>query len=308
VIREALAAVARNESLGGLLSRTPGARDVVKRVVGGDSADGALAVAAELADRGMFASLERAAPTVESDDDADEVLAENCLLIDRIVQAGLAQSCEVTVFPDSLAPVHDIGSARAFARLLEVAREAEAAGVSLMVGMGGVDEVDRTLDRIDDLHGRGLPVGVTLQACLRRTEADCHRLADRRVRLVKGAHRGDPHVAHDQPLEVDKAYVRCAKTLLGGNGNPSFATHDPRLIEILESLAERFRRDPHTFEYAFYMGRLEGAQVRLSQAGDRVRIYVPYGPDWFERLVGGLAEQPTSIVAAVRSLLPGTSS
>ena len=308
MIREALSAVARNESLGGLLSRTPGARDVVKRVVGGDSVDGALTVAAELADRGLWVSLERAAPTVASESDADEVLAENCLLIDRIVAAELAQSCEVTVFPDALTSAGDVGSPGAFARLLEVTRQAEAAGVSLMVGMGGVDEVDRTLDWIDDLHARALPVGVTLQACLRRTETDCRRLADRRVRLVKGAHRGDPHAPHEQPLEVDKAYVRCAKTLLGGNGNPSFATHDPRLIEILESLAERFQREPHSFEYAFYMGRLEGAQVRLSEAGDRVRIYVPYGPDWFERLVGGLAEQHTSIVAAVTSLLPGTSS
>jgi proline dehydrogenase len=104
---------------------------------------------------------------------------------------------------------------------------------------------------------------------------------------------------------VDKAYVRCARTLLKGSGEPSFATHDPRLIEVIEGLAARYERRPRSFEFAFYMGRLEVAQERLAASGHRVRVYVPYGPDWFARLVGGLAEQPSTIAAAVRSLLPG---
>jgi proline dehydrogenase len=147
---------------------------------------------------------------------------------------------------------------------------------------------------------------MTLQACMLRTEDDCRRYSGRRVRLVKGAHRGVAGVAFSQPLEVDKAFVRCGKILLAGTGEPSFATHDPHLIEILESLALRYGRPKHSYEFALYMGRLEAAQERLAANGERVRVYVPYGPDWFERLVGGLAEQPTTIVGAVRSLLPGS--
>ena len=77
-------------------------------------------------------------------------------------------------------------------------------------------------------------------------------------------------------------------------------------MEIVESLAERYGRPQQTYEYAFYMGRLEGTQQRLLDRGERVRVYVPYGPDWFERLVGGLAEQPSTVAAALRSLLPGS--
>ena len=145
----------------------------------------------------------------------------------------------------------------------------------------------------------------SLPAALRRTEADCARLAHRRIRLVKGAYRGDPGAAHSQPIEIDKAFVRCAKRLLAGDGEPSFATHDSRLVEIVQSLSRRYERPRHTYEFAFFMGRQEGAQERLLADGERVRVYIPYGPDWFERLVGGLAEQPSSIAAAMRSLLPG---
>jgi proline dehydrogenase len=125
------------------------------------------------------------------------------------------------------------------------------------------------------------------------------------VRLVKGGARLAG--SYSQPIEVDKSYVRCAKQLLRGTGPASFATHDPRLIEIVESLTIRFQRPRQSYEFAMYLGRLEGTQDRLLRDGERVRIYVPFGPAWFERLVGGLAEQRSSIGGAMRSLLPGAS-
>lgn len=304
MIRGALSALARNESLGGILSRTPVARDLVKRVMGGDTTEEALAVVAALADRGFVVSLERAAPGIASDDDSIRVLAEYRRLVEDLAASGLARVCEATVLPEYLG---DPTSEATFTRLADLAGTAAACGVGLMVGMGPAADVDPTLAMVAALHAQGHDVGVTLPAVLRRTEADCRLLAGRRVRLVKGGHRAEPALAYGQPIEVDKAYVRCAKALLKGDGEPSFATHDPRIIEILGSLAARYGRARHTYEYAFFMGRQEGEQERLLAQGERVRVYVPYGPDWFERLVGGLAEQPSTITAAVRSLLPGSS-
>ena len=157
------------------------------------------------------------------------------------------------------------------------------------------------------LWAQQLDVAVTLPAALRRTEADCVRLGDRRVRLVKGSLRGAPAVAFQQPLEIDKAFVRCARRLLHGPGVPSFATHDSRLVEIALDLARRSGRPSGTYEFTFFMGRQEGIAHRLAADGERVRVYVPYGTQWFERLVAGLAEQPSSLVSALRSLLPGSS-
>jgi proline dehydrogenase len=307
VIRGALSAVARNESLGGLLSRAPIAREVVKRVVGGDTVESALGVAADLADRGFVVSLERAAPAVTTDAEAAAVSEEYRSLVDAVTASGLAQVIEVTVFADALGLLPAADPAVARGRLADLAAHAAGHGVALMVGTGPVDDAAATLAMVDDLHADGLDVGITLPAAVRRTEADCVRLADRRVRLIKGSRKGDPSVSYGQPYEIDKAYVRCAKALLSGSGDASFATHDARLIEILESLVGRYGRSRHSYEFALFMGRQEGAQERLLAAGERVRVYVPYGPDWFERLVGGLAEEPGTVAAALRSLLPGAS-
>ena len=299
MIREALSAVARNESIGPLISRTPVARDVVKRVIGGESIDDALAVAHELADRGFMVSLERAAPHVESEEAADELARECRGLIDAIAASGLGGVCEVVVFPESL-HVEERPDA-AWARLQELVRAAGERGVSIMVGAG--PHPDRTVTLAEELAAEGLLAGVTVASAHRRAEADCRHLADRRVRLVKGGRRGDP-ADFQQPIEIDKAFIRCAKNLLRGTGDHSFATHDPRLLEMVTTVARNCDRPPHSYEFAFFLGRQEGLQEQLLAEGERVRIYVPYGPQWFERLVGGLAEQSSTIGGALRSLLP----
>ena len=280
---------------------------MVKRVVGGDTVESALGVAADLADRGFLVSLERAAPAVTTDAEAAAVTEEYRSLVDAAAASGLAQVVEVTVFADALGLLPEADPAVASARLADLAQHSAGRGVALMVGTGPVDVAAATIAMVDALHAGGLDVGITLPAAVRRTEADCVRLADRRVRLIKGSRKGDPAVSYGQPYEIDKAYVRCAKALLAGSGDASFATHDARLIEILESLVGRYGRIRHSYEFALFMGRQEGAQERLLAAGERVRVYVPYGPDWFERLVGGLAEEPGTVSAALRSLLPGAS-
>lgn len=303
MIRRALSALARNDSVGSVLSRTPVARDVVKRFVGGEDVDQALALAVDLADRGLWVSLERAAPTVQGDAQADSVLAEYLALVDVVAASQVGHACEVAVLPTSLSAASGVVDPVALERLDTLTAQARRTGVALMVGIGPLGGVDPVVDWFEGTDG---DVGLTLPALRRRTEDDCRRLGARRIRLVKGGHGGDPRQAFTQPLEIDKSYVRCAKQLLRGPGTPSFATHDPRLIEIVESLAAGSGRAPATYEFAFYLGRQEGTQARLLESGSQVRVYVPYGPDWFERLVGGLAEQPSTIAAAVRSLLPGS--
>lgn len=299
-IKDTLAAIARNPAMGGLLNRTPVARSVVTRVVGGDSVADALTVAADLADRGIWIALERAAFEVEDAAEADALLADGLALVAGVRQAGLEGVCEIAAFADWLDPPGAEGG-----RLRALAKAATSAGVDVSIGMGPADTVERTLGTVAEMQSEGLRVGPTLQANLRRTEADCRAYGGSRVRLVKGGYREASAVAHQQPAEIDKAFVRCAKVLLAGEGSPSFATHDPRLIEIIAEVAGRYDRPVQSYEFAFYMGRLQAEQDRLCDEGHRVRVYVPYGPDWFGRLVGGLAEQPASLASAVRSLLPG---
>lgn len=302
MIKEALTSLARNPSVAGVLARTPVAREVVSRVVGGEDLTDVLPLVTDLADRGFHVALESVAPGVESPEQAAEAESGYSALIDAVAAAGLAGVSEVAVFTESIGQgCTGADAASALDRLSTRARERQ---VALQLGTGPLPDLEQTLGWAQALIDRGDDVGVTLPAILRSTETTAAAWSGRRVRLVKGAHR-DGVDAYRQPIETDKAYIRCAKTLLRGSGQPSFATHDPRLIAIVESLARRFDRPRHTYEFAFYLGRQTAEQERLLADGERVRIYVPYGERWLERLVAGLPEQPGGITGALRSLLPG---
>jgi proline dehydrogenase len=296
MIREALQTVARNHAVVDVLGRVPGARGVVGRLVAGESVEDAMEVAVDLADRGYWLSLEHT--QTGSPTDPDAALDDLYGLIDAIDEAGLTTISELIIRPEVLGATF----AQAQPRLEAVCASARVHDLHAMVGPAEAMDVD-------EVHSwfaaQGEDVGLTIQSALRRSEADCARLADRRVRLVKGGARSAASYA--QPIEVDKSYIRCAKQLLRGPGPASFATHDARIIEILESLTTRYQRPRQSYEFAMYLGRLESMQDRLIRNGERVRVYVPFGPAWFERLVGGLGEQRSSIRGAVRSLLPGAS-
>jgi proline dehydrogenase len=143
-----------------------------------------------------------------------------------------------------------------------------------------------------------------LQARLRRTEGDCRDLAyaGSRVRLCKGAYVEPDSVAFQEPGEVDRAYVRGMKILLAGEGYPMLATHDPRLIEIAGSLAARFRREQGSYEYQMLYGVRPAEQRRLVRAGEKVRVYVPYGDEWYGYLIRRLAERPSNLWLFMRSV------
>ena len=102
--------------------------------------------------------------------------------------------------------------------------------------------------------------------------------------------------------EIDRSYVRCMKVLMGGRGYPMLATHDPRLIEIGGSLAGLHGREPDSFEYQMLYGIRPNEQRRLAQLGAQVRVYVPYGEEWYGYLMRRLAERPANLGFFLRSL------
>jgi proline dehydrogenase len=303
MIRHALADLARNESLGGLLARTPVTREVVARLVAGEGLAEAIGTAARLADEGMRTALERTSSPTPDDDEAAETAAAYLDLVGQVAADGLTASAEVVILPEAVGVGPSQSSARRL--LAEVAGRAGEQGVDLWLGHGPNTDVEASLALAEESWDAGVRIGVTLPAARRRTESDCARLSGRPVRIVKGTVAGPRSESFQQAAEIDKAFVRCARRLLGGTGFASFATHDPRLVEIVQALAARAGRTAGTYELVFFMGRQEGLQQSLAASGEQVRVYVPYGSRWFERLVAGLAEQPNSLASAVRSLLPG---
>ena len=144
-----------------------------------------------------------------------------------------------------------------------------------------------------------------LQAYLYRTEADCRDLsyAGSRVRLCKGAYREPESVAFQSRSDVDLSYVRCMKVLMAGQGYPMIASHDPRLIEIAEALAVRAHRQRGDYEYQMLHGVRPEEQRRLAAQGEKMRVYVPYGEEWYGYMVRRMAEKPANMTLFLRSLV-----
>jgi proline dehydrogenase len=164
---------------------------------------------------------------------------------------------------------------------------------------------DATLHAVRALRGDFPTVGAVLQAYLRRTEADCRDLAGpgSRVRLCKGAYKEPASVAFQTRREVDLSYVRCLKVLMAGAGYPMVASHDPRLLDIASVLAARHHRRPGSYEIQMLYGIRPDEQRRLAGAGVTVRVYVPYGADWYGYFMRRLAERPANVGFFLRSLL-----
>lgn len=296
-MQELLSQVASHESVSSLISGNDLARGLVQRIAGGETPDEAMLMVHDLADSGRYVSLDRTWPQEAG---LDEAVADYEAMITLLGASGLGPIADVVI------PAQLLALPRGPEALHELCADAMDARTSVLVATGSSDTVDDVLAAVRRQQSIGRDVGVVLQAALRRTQLDCAEVTGR-VRLVKSALdlREPARFSHD--LEVDKSYVRCAKTLLGRGEvvSPSFATHDARLVGIIESLATRFDRDRGDIEFAMYLGRGAALQDRLAESGEQVRVYVPFGRDWVGRLVGGLAERPRGIGSAIRAILPG---
>jgi len=179
------------------------------------------------------------------------------------------------------------------------------AGTTVTLDMEDHTTTDSTLAVLAELRQDFSQTGAVVQAYLRRTVADCAGLATggSRVRLCKGAYDEPAGVAFQDKAEVDTSYVRCLKVLMAGDGYPMVATHDPRLIEIAGVLAQKHGRAPGDFEYQMLYGIRPTEQERLAGEGHTVRVYVPYGQQWYGYLMRRLAERPANVLFFARSLL-----
>jgi proline dehydrogenase len=243
---------------------------------------------------------------------ADDTVDAYVQLVDVLSQAGLAEGAEMSIKLSAVGAtlpvsrdVPDGGETYALAGARRIARAAYNAGARVTLDMEDHTTVDATLRTLKALRGDFPDVGVAIQAMLHRTESDLAGLvgAGSRVRLVKGAYQEPDFVAHTRPAEVDRAYVRALKLLMAGDGYPMVASHDPRMIAIAGQLAARAERGPDDFEHQMLFGIRSDEQRRLVAAGRTVRVYVPYGSDWYGYFTRRLAEKPANLLFFLRSLI-----
>lgn len=274
-------------------------RRVVDRFVAGEDERDALAVTRELTAAGLAVTLGRLGERTRDPEGATRTAKAYVALLEALAPFGARAEASVKPSALGLAPGAD-GEAAALAHARQICAAARAAGTMVTLDMEDHTTVDATLRLLRALRADYPETGVAIQSCLRRSEADCRALAREgaRVRLVKGAYAAPASVAHRTRAAVDRAYVRCLRTLMEGKGYPMVATHDDRLIAIAGTLAGSGR----PFEYQMLYGVRPGRQRELARAGATVRVYVPYGEDWYGYLMRRLAERPANLAFFLRSL------
>ncbi|WP_018347633.1 proline dehydrogenase family protein [Longispora albida] len=303
MLRSVILAAARSKRVERLVEKAPVSRDVVRRFVAGTTTEDALAVTTKLVADGLAVTLDFLGEDTFTAEQAIATKDEYLRLLAALDAAELTPAAEVSLKLSALGQRFDEELALANAR--EICAAAAAAGTTVTLDMEDHTTTDSTLDMLAELRKDFPTTGAVLQSYLRRTEADCRELAGSgsRVRLCKGAYKEPESVAYQSALEVDKSYVRCVNTLMAGEGYPMLATHDPRLITIGEDRSRWFDRSPDSFEFQMLYGVRPEEQKRLAKDGYTVRVYVPYGDEWYGYLMRRLAERPANLSFFARSLV-----
>ncbi|MDT0269399.1 proline dehydrogenase family protein [Streptomyces sp. DSM 44915] len=300
-----LLAAAGSDHVRRLVAGTPLTRPVVDRFVAGEELADALHTTDGLLDQGLTVTLDRLGESVTDPAQATRNRDGYLTLVDELAAAGIAERAELSVklsaFGQALPDGHDI----AHRNVARVVAAASAAGTAVTLDMEDHRTVDSTLAVHRALRADHPETGAVLQSYLFRSEEDCRALAaaGARVRLVKGAYREPAEVAFQRRAEVDLAYVRCLRLLMDGDGYPMVGSHDPRLIAIAEELAKRAGRAADDYEFQMLFGIRDAEQRRLAARGHRVRVYVPYGTDWYGYFMRRLAERPANLTFFARSLV-----
>jgi proline dehydrogenase len=305
MLRSVFLAAAGSARLARLVSAASVSRNLAARFVAGDGVEDALLVARSLADDGLSVTIDHLGAETSTAEQARAVRDEYVTLLGRLQAAGLTPAAEVSLRLSALGRRFD--EKLALENAAAVCAAAARAGTSVTLDAEEHTTTDSTLEILAALRKDHPGTGAVLQAHLRRTEGDCRELATggSRVRLCKGAYREPESVAFQQPLDVDKSFVRCLNILMSGEGYPMVATHDPRLIAIAEDRARWFDRSTEEYEFQMLHGLRTEEQARLAAAGNVVRVYLPYGPQWYGYVLRRLAERPASAALRGRPLTAG---
>jgi proline dehydrogenase len=306
LLSRGLLLLSRSEKVKQLVSTMPVSAGIVRSYVPGETTEAVVEASARQVDDGIRVTLDFLGEDTLDTEQADTTVAAYVEVLEQLSARGLTRMAEVSVKLSAIGQaLPDNGHKLALENARTICRAARNAGTTVTLDMEDHTTTDSTLAILRELRKDFPETGAVLQAYLHRTEADCRALAyeGSRVRLCKGAYNEPEEVAFQDDIDVDRSYVRCLKVLLAGQGYPMIATHDPRLVEIASTLASRYGREQGTYEFQMLFGIRPEEQRRLVKAGERVRVYIPYGQEWYGYLMRRLAERPQNLSFFLRSLI-----
>ena len=272
-----------------------------RRFIAGETVADAIAAVRHIQSQGLLCTLDYLGESVTSLAAADTATREYLQLVDAVDRADAERNLSLKLTQLGL----DVDRAICVDNLRKILTAAEPCGFFVRIDMESSAYTDATLDIFETVWKLGhRNVGVVLQTCLYRTEQDFERVnaLGARIRLVKGAYREPKSVAYQLKSDVDAAYVRLAQRLLVEGTYPAIATHDEEILDGVKRFAADHAIPPDAYEFQMLYGIRRDLQVRLRDAGHRVRIYVPFGREWFPYFMRRLGERPANVGFVVRSL------
>lgn len=279
------------------------ARRLASRFVAGETVDTAVEALRELNAAGISATLDLLGEAVRSVAEARAARDTYLQGLDRIKQVGADSNVSLKLTQMGL----DIETQECVENVRAIASRARAHGSFVRIDMEGSAYTERTLDLFERrFHPEfGNTVGVVLQSYLRRTERDVATMIalGARVRLCKGAYQEPADVAFPSKQDVDANYVACMEQLLERGNYPAIATHDERIITHAKTFVTSRGIAPARFEFQMLFGVRRDLQRALRREGYRVRVYVPFGDQWYSYLMRRLAERPANIAFLLSSLV-----
>jgi proline dehydrogenase len=279
-----------------------GSKGFAHRFIAGETVDAAVASARAIEASGMMLTLDLLGESVATMAEADTATRGYLQVIDRIVQSGIERnvSLKLTQLGLTIDRATCVDNLR---RILDVAGRHE---FFVRIDMENSPYTQVTLDVFETMWQQGYRnVGIVLQSCLPRSMADARRMNElgARVRIVKGAYKEPRAVAYQEKAQVDNAFIEISRLLLTGGVYPAIATHDTAMIDAVRTSAAREGITPDKYEFQMLYGIRRDLQAKLTADGYRMRVYVPFGREWFPYFMRRLGERPANIGFVIRGIL-----
>ena len=280
---------------------TPFLRRMPLRFVAGTTLDDAVRVVRRLNANGASATLDILGEAVADIASAQRAAAAYVTTMERIAAEGLDANVSIKLTQMGL----DLGLEECLSVLAPVVEAGDRYGMFVRIDMESSAYTDRTLDVVDRLQSDGHDIGPVIQSYLHRSPADVERLAAARVRtrVCKGAYAEPPDVAHQDRAVIGDAFVQLCRMLLEADAYPGVATHDPEMLRRVAAFARKRGIGRDRFEFQMLYGVRRDLQRRLVRRGYRLRVYVPFGTEWYPYFMRRLAERPANVWFIVRSVL-----
>ena len=295
-----LAQIATLQRLASKYGMAPGT-GFARRFIAGETVEEAVAAVSDLPAKGLHLTLDYLGESVASSAEASAAASDYVKIIDAIVASGVERNISLKLTQLGL----DVDKATAVDNMRRILEPADAHGFFVRIDMENSPYTDATIEIVETLWRQGHQnVGTVIQSYLKRSGEDIHKLnvMGVRVRLVKGAYKEPKTVAYQRKSEVDGAFVDLMQALLDEGTYPAIATHDPRMIDATKEYASSKGYSNDRFEFQMLYGIRRDLQTSLVKEGYRVRVYVPFGKQWYPYFMRRLGERPANVAFVLKSM------